>query len=113
MAELTRLAHVRKRFALSKRELAKLLGVNHSVISRAEHGLRMPGIELALGLEVLFGEAPGKLFPSLYRRVEELVAGRAARLDRKIRHRTDLPSRKQRALLEALMERASPNPAGI
>jgi len=97
----------RKRWALTKQELAHLLGYQaRDPVSRCETSLREPTIKLVLGCEVVFGLSSRTLFPGLYTRVEDLVMVRAATLDEALRHRDDAASERKRELLRLMVERA-------
>ncbi len=88
-----------------------LLSVSQSVVSRCETGAYTPEIELALGLQVIFGRAPRALFPDLYQKVEELVMRQATKLDKTLQGRTDRASVTTRELLAAMIERSAPREA--
>jgi len=64
----------RQRFALSAKEVGALLGQRGpSAVCRYERGDRLPRLEEALALEVVFGQSPRQLFPEFYEHVEERV----------------------------------------
>lgn len=111
MPHHTYLPFHRKRFALLVEDLSELLGVDHATISRVEAGDRSPNIHLALGLQVVFGEAPRDLFPDLYRAIEEAVINRAVDLDGRLVGKTGETVARQRALLLAMVTRSRPIPA--
>ena len=101
----------RKRWALSQDDLAMLLDVTQSIVSRCETGAYTPELELALGLQVVFGRAPRALFPALYRTIEERVMREASKMDRSLKGRTDRLSATKRQLLAAMIERSAPHEA--
>lgn len=105
------LAQRRQGWALSQRELANLLGVSQSTISRCERGIQHPCIALAMGCQLAFGKDAKKLFPDLYLEIEDAVMRRAARLDRAIRKEVGAPADRKRLFLAKLQERANPTPA--
>lgn len=111
MPHQTYLAFHRKRHAVSKREIAQLLAVDRSVVSRVERGERHPSIHLALGLEVIFGKSPRELFPDLYRMIEEAVINRAAEFEKHLAGKSGKDAESQRALLLKMVERGQPTPA--
>ena len=99
----------RKRWALSQGELADLLATSQTHISRIEDGEAVPTakLELALGLQVIFGRAPRTLFNAMYQAVEEAVMTRAAELDVALRDKHDPESTKKKQLLTAMLKRAT------
>lgn len=99
----------RKRWALKEKELANLLGVSQSHISRIESGeaARTAQLETVLGLQVIFGRAPRTLFLKQYEAVEEAVMTRAAELDLALRDKHDPDSIKKKQLLAAMLKRAT------
>ena len=101
----------RKRWALTKKELAHLIGYySHHAVSRCETELRQPGVRLVLGCEVVFGLPARRLFPAFYSQVEDLVMERAALLDQSIRDRDDAGAQRKRDLLKDMVERAQSHP---
>lgn len=99
---------LRRRWALTQDELAVLLGLeSRSNISRIEQGERLPSLEAALALEVLFGVAPKAMFPHVYAETEEAVMGVAARVHEGSIHSTNPREKRKCALLEAALARAT------
>src|SRR5262245_41727588 len=103
------LKKLRVRWALSQDELADLLGVYQSSVSRYEQGAEYPPLPVALAFQVIFGRLPNRTFSALYATVEERVITRAARLERAMRGRRDPASEKKRHLLRSMMARAISN----
>lgn len=101
------LKKLRVRWALSQDELADLLGVHQSSVSRYELGAEHPPLATALALQVIFGRLPHRTFFALYTVVEEQVMTRAAQLERSIHDRRDPASAKKRHLLDSMMARAT------
>lgn len=103
-----RLVPYRRRWKLSQRELAELLGIKvQSTFSRVENGERYPRLREALACELLFGVPLRVLFPVQYQTVEEAVMQRAAVLSVKLEGRTSPASAIKRKFLQALLLRAS------
>jgi transcriptional regulator with XRE-family HTH domain len=100
------LAH-RKRWALSQRALAKLLGVSAVALSRYERRNRAPHLRLALGLEVVFGVPARALFPDRYAEVEAAIIRRAASLSIRLEENHSEEAKAQRELLCQMSARAS------
>lgn len=100
----------RKRWAVSQRELAHLVGVGPAIISRYEKGELTPGARTLMALEIVFGKSSRHLFPSAHRQIEDEVMRRAAALDRGLRDKTDPGSlRKQQLLLQMAARRERSN----
>lgn len=100
----------RKRWALSQRELAQLLGhASRSVVSRLELGLGRPSLAFAIRCEAVFGVRVSELFPDLFEENHDLVMQHAARLDLQLRGRADAGAARKRALLLEMIGRV-PNP---
>jgi len=100
----------RKRAALTQGELAQLLGISQSALSRIEEGqVKDLRLDVALGLTVVFGLGPHHMFDEHYATIEDEVMERAARLDQRIRQRKDRKSARKQALLDEMMRRATAN----
>jgi transcriptional regulator with XRE-family HTH domain len=100
----------RKRWSLSERELAGLLGTSASSACRMEKSGRPPSVKFALACQVIFGEEPRKMFPALYERVEEAVMVRAAGVYKLLDGKSDRRSVRHRELLDEMMKRAANAP---
>jgi hypothetical protein len=101
----------RKRWALTKQELAHLIGYRaRDPVSRCEASIREPTIRIVLGCEVVFGLSSRAIFPSLYDDVEEIVILRAAALDETLRGRDDPAAQRKRELLRRMVDRALTEP---
>jgi DNA-binding XRE family transcriptional regulator len=97
----------RRRWALTQVELAALIGIeSRTGISRIEQGERLPSLEAALALEVLFGMAPRMMFPLVYAETEEAVMMHAASLHEGTVHSTNPREKRKSALLEDALGRA-------
>ena len=71
----------RRKHALSQSDLSVLLGAeNRATVSRYEHALRLPNLETALALEVVFGLPASELFAGVAGRAKEDVSRRARAL---------------------------------
>lgn len=104
--QIIKLRLYRRRWTLSQNELAGLLGISQSVLSRLEKIEARPDAAVLFGLEVVFGRLPSEFFPGLYAKVEEAVMAAGARLDQRIAHRQDPKANKKRELLHAMARRA-------
>jgi len=99
----------RKRWALSQRELALLLGqASRSVVSRLELGHGRPSLPFVIRCESVFGVRATELFPDLFEENYDVVMRQAAHLDLQVRGRTDAGSARKRALLLEMVGR-TPN----
>jgi len=92
---------------LSQEELADLLGVNQTRISRYEQNEEAPALSSLLGLQVIFDRAPRTMFQEVYDLVEEAVMRRAAEFERRLADKRDHASTRKRQLLEGMMARAT------
>ena len=107
MPHLNYLSHHRKRWALSQRELALLVGhASRSVVSRLELGGGRPSLQFAIRCEAVFGVSVTELFPDLHQENHDLVMRRAARLDLRLRERSDAAAARKRQLLSEMINRA-------
>ena len=109
MTHTHRIVFSRKRSALTQGELAHLLAISQSAISRLEEtGIASTlSLETILGLQVVFGHAPRVLFSELYSQVEDAVMTRAAELDLSLREKSDPESMRKKQLLDAMVKRAT------
>ncbi|HEX3663765.1 MAG TPA: helix-turn-helix transcriptional regulator [Rhizomicrobium sp.] len=96
----------RRRWHLSQRELAFLLGLSsQAVISQHESFSRLPQTKALIKYEVLFGEAISELFPKLRRQAELEIAGQARIILRRLEGRSDKIATRKRELLTNLIQR--------
>jgi transcriptional regulator with XRE-family HTH domain len=98
---------LRKQWGLSQPDLAALLGVTGSALSRFENGSRHPSAELVVGAEVMFGHSAKDVFPKFYHDIECTIVDRARALYKSIESKTDTTSRAKLHLLSEIIERAS------
>lgn len=93
----------RQRHALSEEELALLVNQRSaSAVSYFELGDRVPNLEGALALQIVFGLAPREMFPGFFETVEEGVMGRAKQFHESLDGKTDKRSQAKRDLLEEM-----------
>jgi len=99
----------RKKWALTQPELGALLGgLSAASISQYERHKRHPPRKVLIGCQVLFGLGPRAMFSTLYGEIEEEVAQNAAKLDKKLRGKTDARSQKKLELLKHMTDRIRP-----
>jgi transcriptional regulator with XRE-family HTH domain len=102
----------RKGSALTQEEVARLLDVAQTTVSRLELGQPSISLRLACGLQVVFGIQPSIVFSKLYAEIEDAVMRRAAELERTLRAKTDPVSERKRRHLALILERALVTPKG-
>lgn len=105
------IAQRRKGSGLSQYELAALLGISQSSISRYEQGERTPPLSVGLGLYIVFGIKPNKCYPDLYGNLLDHAVAVGLRIDTLLEGKTDPVSRQKRRTLAAMINRARPKPA--
>jgi transcriptional regulator with XRE-family HTH domain len=66
----------RKRLGLGQKQVAFLLDKSIDKISRYEKGARIPGLQTALGFEIIFGVPSSVLFRDLHDQLQEEIATR-------------------------------------
>jgi len=100
----------RQRHALSAEELASLINQRSAAaVSQFESGDRVPTLEGALALQVVFGLAPRELFPDFFASIEDAVMRRAANLYEQLEGLTDRSSQAKRTLVEEMPSRSTSN----
>lgn len=78
----------RKRFGLSQKELAFLLGVKSGEkVSRYERFEQLPNLQTALAFQALFGVPVAELFAGIYEQAEQEVSKQARILMRKMQRK--------------------------
>jgi transcriptional regulator with XRE-family HTH domain len=97
----------RRKWALTQRELAELLGdISPSVISKYETLVRTPSAETMLGLQVVFGVEPHTLFPALSDVMRRAVIVKAVALGERLADKQDARSLRKRRLLDDMISRS-------
>lgn len=102
------LATLRKQWGFTQGELAFLLSLSSTELSRLEARKRRPSVDLILGGEVVFGVPPRTVFPGLYTEIEEQVMAQAKVLYERIEARSDLRSEEKLRLLRQMIDRMGP-----
>ena len=96
----------RKRWHLSQRELAFLLGLSsQAVISQHESLARLPQTKVLLKYEALFGEPISVLFPRLHQDASDEVAVQVRALMEALDRQTGLSTAHKLELLQDLIHR--------
>jgi transcriptional regulator with XRE-family HTH domain len=74
----------RQRMGFSQKRVARALGLKKtSVLSRYEHGARIPGLINALRLEIVYRMPVAFLFRDLYKEIKEDIRKREERMGEK------------------------------
>ena len=97
---------LRMRWGLTQPELASLLGITESALSKFETQNRPPTKCLILGIEVIFGQTAREAFPALYAQTERNIMRRAAAFSERLESNHDDASNKKRELLAEMIERS-------
>ena len=91
---------LRRRWALTQRELAFLIGVkNGAAVSRIERLKRSPSLQVTFACALIFGSAPPELFPGLISQIHDDVLRRVTELYDELQGN---PSRETRIKLDFL-----------
>ena len=100
----------RKRTGLAQGELAQMLGISQSALSRIEESQTVDlRLDVALALTVIFGLGPHRMFGEAFTRIEAEVMTRTADLYQAMNDKKDPKSAKKRALFDEMMRRATAN----
>jgi DNA-binding XRE family transcriptional regulator len=103
----------RRRWALTQKELAHLLGAKSSTgVSRLERQLRHPSLKVAFAFEIIFGTPAIEMFPSLFTEMEEAVMARAYDLYEQLQGNGSTSNRIKLDFLEERFERAKERALG-
>ena len=101
----------RRVWGLTQRELARIFGYRSATpISRIEAGQCIPGMEIALASQILFGVPPDAMFPQHYGEIEEKMMQRIYQFHQELLHLTSLSDLRKRELMELALRRAVANP---
>ena len=107
MRHLHAIRYQRKKWALSQEELADLLSISRTTLTRLEIETETSRLETMLALLVVFGLEASTLLPRTFARVKEAVMKRAAKLDARLRSKTDAKSLRKLHLLSDMVKRAT------
>jgi len=103
----TYLRTLRRRWGLTQKELAFLIGASGGDhISRLEQLKRLPNIAAAIACIVIFDASPYKLFPGLFKEIEESVLERATQLYDELQGDPSESARRKLDFLEEVLKRA-------
>jgi transcriptional regulator with XRE-family HTH domain len=101
---------LRKLGSLTQCEVAYLLGISRSSLSRFERLERDPLVRIVIASEVIFGKRTFDMFPALYEEIEREVTSRAEKLFRNLQHRSDFKATEKKRFLLEIAKRARPSP---
>jgi transcriptional regulator with XRE-family HTH domain len=104
---------LRKRSGLSQCDVAALLDLTPSALSRFENQSRRPTIELAIATEVIFGHGAEEAFPALYRDIENVIVARARQSRDRYSKQSDSGSQAKLRFLTEVLDRASQTTLGL
>jgi transcriptional regulator with XRE-family HTH domain len=91
---------------LTQPELAALLGVTDSALSKFETQALAPTKNLVIGIEVIFGKNARDVFPALYALTERHIMRRAAILADTLERNGDALSKKKLQLIKEMVGRS-------
>lgn len=101
---------LRKAAGLTQGELAFLINQrSENAVRLFEIGDRVPLLEGALALQIVFGVELKAIFPGYYEQVEDAVMRRGRLLDEQLEDKTDSRSTAVRALLSRMVHGAQGN----
>lgn len=97
----------RRFWALTQKELARLLGVGErGHVSKLEHGRRAPNLKIAIGTQIIFGMEFKNMFPKFWNQVQERVVRRVHDFHGVVKHGVSRRSQRKRELAEAILRQA-------
>src|SRR5580704_7165229 len=87
---------------LSQPELAQLLGISASLLSKVESLTRRPTARVILPAEIVFGLPAREIFPGTYGVIEKEIGQRARALRGMLKHRRDRASVEKKRMLREM-----------
>ena len=103
----TYLTSLRLQRGLTQPELADLLGIGPSLLSKVESLDRRPTARVVLAAEIVFGVPARDIFPGAYHVIENGVVERARNLRGQLKGKFDPASAAKRQLVKELTQRVS------
>jgi DNA-binding XRE family transcriptional regulator len=105
---------LRRRWALTQRELAFLVGAKSgTVVSRIEGLKRPPSLPVTLACALVFGTAPLELFPDLHSQIHGDVLRRVSELYDQLQGNPSKETRIKLDFLETVLTRLEGNNNGV
>ncbi len=99
---------LRMHAGLTQPELAGLLGVTESALSKFESQALAPTKNLIIGVQVIFGKDARQAFPALYAQSERTIMRRAAAFSVRLEALLDAASKRKLRLLSDMIQRSEP-----
>ena len=97
---------LRRRWGLTQRELAFLIGAKSgTVVSRIEGVKRTPSLAATFALAIVFGTVPPELFPGFSSQIHDDVIARARELYEELQGNSSKTTRVKLDFLEAVLAR--------
>lgn len=94
---------LRKRSALSLKELALLLNISAAGLSLIERQGRRPSVAVMIGTKIIFGQDAHIVFPAIYGEIEDRIMRQAKALYERLEGRGDIDAaEKLRVLLDMI-----------
>lgn len=97
---------LRLQWGLTQPELAGLLGITESALSKFETQALAPTKNLILGIEVIFGKGPREAFPAIYAQAQRNVVRRVAAYSIRLEHESGDAADTKRRLLKEIVDRS-------
>ena len=97
---------LRMQWGLTQPELAFLLGISESALSKFETQALAPTKNLILGIDVIFGQTAREAFPALYAQTERNIMRRSATFSERLETNHDDAAKKKLQLLAEMIERS-------
>jgi DNA-binding XRE family transcriptional regulator len=105
---------LRRRWALTQRELAFLVGAKSgTVVSRIEGMKRPPSLSVTLACALVFGTAPVELFPDLHSQIHDDVMRRVGELYDELQGNPAKDTRIKLDFLETVLARLEGHSNGV
>ena len=106
----TSVRRLRKAARLAQHEVAELLGVGQSTVSRIEAG-DLPETSQVFGLQILFDVGPHHIFEGRFLAMAEEIVRKAAEMDQRLQRRGAPAHGRTRTWLREMMNRINVRPA--
>lgn len=101
---------LRRRWGLTQPELAQLLGIQRSHISRLESGKRTPAFESLIAILLVFETKASDVFPKMTKEIWEDVGRRAYELHSEVQGNSSRGTKMKLDFLERVIKRAKDQP---
>jgi transcriptional regulator with XRE-family HTH domain len=95
----------RERTAFTQAEVGSLLGLFDDAIGNYENGRRSPGLNIALGIELLYGRTLAELYPALAHHLAEQIIPALQKLSVQVQWEEGARAEDMRAAIAAIGDR--------